>query len=192
MLSLCRAKLRPGEEESGKVTVRHGEAEALPFPDKSFDVAYACQVFHHFDPVDDHTMAKAVLRELRRVLRPGGTIFINMCTPSNTRDGLWWSPLIPKATNQYCKRCIDPQWLQRAWSELCEPRKPSDGRLASDVQWVTHNSELFTDASFYRNLRGPLEKAWRDSDSTWSMASAPELAQALQKIRDLLVCRRVR
>ena len=196
MLSLCRSKLQPGEEESGKVTVQHGEAEELPFPDASFDVAYACQVFHHFDPADDHAMTKAVLRELRRVLRPGGTIFINLCTPDNTLDGLWWSPLIPVATKRYCERCIGPEWLRHAWRELHEPCRTAEpgqnhgSAAAPDVEWVTHNSELFTDASFYRNLGGPLEKAWRDSDSTWSMASASELAQALQTIREMLVCLR--
>lgn len=193
MLSLCRAKLQPGEEESRKVTLRYGEAEALPFPDASFDVAYACQVFHHFDPADDHAMAKAVLRELCRVLRPGGTIFINLCTPENTVDGLWWSPLIPVATEEYCARCIGPVWLRNAWCELHESGSSDDGDRdggASAVEWVTHNSELFTDASFYKNIAGPLEKSWRDSDSTWSMASSTELAQALQTIREMQVCLR--
>ena len=55
---------------------------------------------------------------LRRVLRPGGVVFLNICTPSNTSDGLWWSPLIPDAIARYRQRCIEPAWLRDAWREL--------------------------------------------------------------------------
>lgn len=45
-----------------------GSAESLPVPDNSFDVAYASQSLHHMDdPI-------AALRELARVVRPGGLI----------------------------------------------------------------------------------------------------------------------
>jgi len=55
---------------------------------------------------------------LRRVLRPGGVVFLNICTPSNTSDGLWWSPLIPDAIARYRQRCIEPGELRDAWREL--------------------------------------------------------------------------
>jgi 2-polyprenyl-6-hydroxyphenyl methylase/3-demethylubiquinone-9 3-methyltransferase len=43
-----------------------GRGEALPVPDGSFDLAYCCDVLEHVDDVP------AVLREIRRALRPGG------------------------------------------------------------------------------------------------------------------------
>jgi SAM-dependent methyltransferase len=53
-------------EERGLVNVHHGEAERLPFPDASFDLATALDVVEHLD--DD----VAGLREMHRVLKPGG------------------------------------------------------------------------------------------------------------------------
>src|SRR4051812_26997601 len=50
------------------VDVRAAAAEAVPFPDGSFDLSIAQLVFHF---VAD---GAAALRELRRVTRPGGRI----------------------------------------------------------------------------------------------------------------------
>jgi ubiquinone/menaquinone biosynthesis C-methylase UbiE len=47
------------------------DAEALPFPDASFDVVYSWGVIHHSENPD------RIVAEIRRVLRPGG-VFIGM------------------------------------------------------------------------------------------------------------------
>src|SRR6185503_13988946 len=47
-----------------------GSVYALPFPDASFDVAYAHQVLQHLRERD------AALREILRVLRPGGLLAV--------------------------------------------------------------------------------------------------------------------
>ena len=57
-LSFCRAR--------GLNQVRQGEAEHLPYEDNSFDLVTALDVVEHLD--DDI----GGLREMRRVLRPGG------------------------------------------------------------------------------------------------------------------------
>jgi SAM-dependent methyltransferase len=57
-LACCRAR--------GLQNVRQGEAEKLPYADGSFDLVTALDVVEHLD--DD----VAGLREMRRVLRPGG------------------------------------------------------------------------------------------------------------------------
>lgn len=62
-----------------------GDAYALDFPDDSFDIVHAHQVLQHVgDPV-------AVLREMRRVVKPGGIVA--------ARDVIYgaasWYPLLP-------------------------------------------------------------------------------------------------
>jgi SAM-dependent methyltransferase len=61
-LAFCR--------ERGLGNVRQGEAERLPWKDGSFDLVTGLDVVEHLD--DD----AAGLREMRRVLRPGGYAFV--------------------------------------------------------------------------------------------------------------------
>lgn len=51
----------------------------IPFPADHFDIAYAMCVFHHINHAD-HV---ALLQELRRVLKPGGSLFIFEHNPFN-------------------------------------------------------------------------------------------------------------
>jgi ubiquinone/menaquinone biosynthesis C-methylase UbiE len=55
------------------------DGDRIPFADNHFDIAYAMCVFHHI-PHGDHPQ---VLQELRRVLRPGGSLFIFEHNPFN-------------------------------------------------------------------------------------------------------------
>jgi len=59
-----------GDQRSQRVAYVAGTAENLPLRDKSCDVAWLSQVFHH---IRDH---RACARELHRVLRPGGRVLI--------------------------------------------------------------------------------------------------------------------
>jgi len=64
MLDVARRKL------AGNITLEQGWAEALPFPDESFDVIVSCSAFHFC-----REPARA-LEEFRRVLKPGGRIVV--------------------------------------------------------------------------------------------------------------------
>jgi len=64
------------------------DAEALPFPDDSFDLVFGHAVLHHLPDLDQ------AFREFRRVLRPGGT-FVFAGEPSRIGDRL---ASVPKRT----------------------------------------------------------------------------------------------
>jgi SAM-dependent methyltransferase len=53
---------------SGRVELHVGEATRLPLPDNSVDKVFHMNVCYFFDPLD------ATLREIHRVMRPGGTM----------------------------------------------------------------------------------------------------------------------
>lgn len=52
--------------------VEQGSLDAIPFPDASFDLAVSFDVIEHLD--DD----RLALRELRRVVRPGGALLVTV------------------------------------------------------------------------------------------------------------------
>jgi ubiquinone/menaquinone biosynthesis C-methylase UbiE len=70
--------LKRFNELGASVEFRHGDAQALPFPDDSFDVV-TCQtvLIHCSDP-------KAALLEMKRVAKPGGVV---ICAEPNNLIG---------------------------------------------------------------------------------------------------------
>ena len=67
-----------------KVNLAVADAVSLPYSDKSFDWAIAVAIYHHIP--GDKQRQKA-LRELRRVLRPGGEAFITVW--NRWQPGFW-------------------------------------------------------------------------------------------------------
>ena len=76
---------RSAEAVGGPVRFEVGDVYELAFDDDTFDVVHAHQVLQHLaDPV-------AALRELRRVLRPGGTLAVR----DSDYGAFTWSPPSP-------------------------------------------------------------------------------------------------
>ena len=61
-----------------EITIREGDALALPYPDQVFDIAVASQILHHMEGEEPIRL----LRELRRVARHGLLV-------SDLRRGTW-------------------------------------------------------------------------------------------------------
>jgi ubiquinone/menaquinone biosynthesis C-methylase UbiE len=74
-LDVSASMLAFARERAAAATFVSGRAEALPFPDASFDAAVCAQSFHWFDRA-------AALAEAVRVVRPGGIVAV------------WWKELM--------------------------------------------------------------------------------------------------
>ncbi len=64
-----------GKRARGRMAFELGDARRLPYPDASFDVAYALSVLEH---VEGEGGDAAAASEMARVLKPGGTLFISV------------------------------------------------------------------------------------------------------------------
>jgi SAM-dependent methyltransferase len=71
------ALARAVAQDEGDVVAFDGLS--LPHADASFDAVFAACVFHHIEPAQ----RDAALAEIRRVLRPGGFVFIYEHNPAN-------------------------------------------------------------------------------------------------------------
>jgi SAM-dependent methyltransferase len=71
-------------ELGGRARLAAASAGSLPFPENTFDKVILAEVLEHVPEQD------AVLREVRRVLRPGGVAAI---TVPNANYPFWWDPV---------------------------------------------------------------------------------------------------
>ncbi|HKE97272.1 MAG TPA: methyltransferase domain-containing protein [Povalibacter sp.] len=83
--ALARAE-RKARRASVSVRFDRGFADALPYSGATFDRVFSSLMFHHI-PRNDKEQS---LREIRRVLRPGGRLeFLDMANPASHSHGLF-------------------------------------------------------------------------------------------------------
>jgi SAM-dependent methyltransferase len=79
---LDRARALAAAEGVANVSWRAGDVTALPFADGAFSLVVSRFAFHHFpEPA-------AVLREMVRVCRPGGTVVVSDMTPDPAKAAM--------------------------------------------------------------------------------------------------------
>ena len=119
MLEVARRKL--GAEEARARTAFHqASIDALPLADDAVDGVMLNQVLHHLpdDPAAGWPAHRRVLRELARVLRPGGVCVINSCSHAQIEQGFWPYQLIPAARALMLRRLMPLAGLEAALDEF--------------------------------------------------------------------------
>lgn len=124
----------------GKPADIHGDARALPISDYSYDTVMAIHVFEHFYRHE----AQDVLREWRRVLKPGGTLILEI--PCLDKVLLWFTQ--------------DPIPVNMTlWALYGDPRTHKDGEPALH-KWCYSAQEM----ADMCNLAGFSSVAFKDPE----------------------------
>jgi ubiquinone/menaquinone biosynthesis C-methylase UbiE len=99
------------------VTYAAGSAEHIPLPDASCDAALLFYVWHH---VSNHESAA---RELCRVVKPGGKLFVNTNFSDRMPD-VWWFQVVPEwwenvDKNQFgTKEKVEGDFFDAGWTPV--------------------------------------------------------------------------
>ncbi len=174
MLGQARKKFK----NEPNICLELGSILELPYERDAFDAVMCNQVLHHLgtekSEQENFPQVSRILAEAYRVLRPKGVLVISTNSHQQLHDGFWWADLIPAAVNRISVRFPT---LKHLASMLEEASFSFVGNI------VPLDSVL--QGEHYLDPEGPLSESYREGDSTWSLATEEELAQALERLRKM-------
>ena len=171
MLKIAKDKMKL-EEKNGLINFYISSIDSLPLDDDTADAVMINQVLHHLP--DNSTSGWAnhekVFREFWRVLKSGGMLIINSCSPEQIECGFWFYHLIPEAMQKIKQKVINLSDLNNLLKNC---------GFSNTVQEVNMDLVLQSDAYFYAD--GIFNADWRSGDSIWSLVPEEILSKVLKK-----------
>jgi ubiquinone/menaquinone biosynthesis C-methylase UbiE len=113
-----------------EASIVSGVATELPYPDESFDLVICIEVLRYLNLSD----IRQALRELRRVLRPGGTMFLTMVN-RYALDGFF--------LHHSLQRMLRPRSVDRPHCEFVTPTQLDREVRAAGFSTAVHRGVLF-------------------------------------------------
>jgi SAM-dependent methyltransferase len=154
LLEAARAKDPDGQYVEGR-------AEALDFPDVSFDLVVAC-----LSLIDIEDAGRAI-GEMARVLKPGGTLLVaNLTSFSTARaDDGWQRNLLGQKTHFAIDRYLEPRAAWQRWRgiEIVNWHRP----LKDYMQWFLLAGLVLTHFDEPAPIGGDPERADRYRRAPW-------------------------
>ena len=130
-LSAARRELAPWS----RTRFVEGMAEAMPFADAEFDVVTCIYLFHELPP----RIRRAAVAEIRRVLRPGGTlIFVDSLQTGDEPDYDGTLELFPIAFHEPYYESYLREDLDRLWSPGFTPGERFPAYFSKVVSYRRH------------------------------------------------------
>ena len=151
-VDLSEALLREArdQDQEQSVTWVQGDMRQLPFEDASFDATV--NLFTSFGYFDSEKDNEAVLRQLRRVLRPGGKFLIDYLNPVQVRRTL--VPHSERVDEQTGWRIIEERQVDEQWvRKHITIRLQDGGERHYDEQVRLYELDWFTSQLQAANLR---------------------------------------
>ena len=175
MLKIAKDKMKL-EEKNGLINFYISSIDSLPLDDNTADAVMINQVLHHLP--DNSTSGWAnhekVGREFWRVLKSGGMLIINSCSPEQIECGFWFYNLIPEAMQKLTLKVIHLSDLNNLLKKC---------GFLNTVQEVNMDLVLQRDAYFYAD--GIFNADWRSGDSIWSLVPEEILSIVLKKALEM-------